>query len=122
MYFIYLFINKLVKYPKTFLYRIAHNLTIDYIRKNAPIHIMKEFFKHKKDPGPSVESIVEVRESSKELYHALGELKTSYREVIILRKIEEFSVRETAHILSWSESKVKSTFSRGMKALEKELN
>lgn len=120
--FKYISKNKHVQYPKTFLYRIAHNLTIDYIRKNAPIHIMKEFFKHKKDPGPSVESIVEVRESSKELYHALGELKTSYREVIILRKIEEFSVRETAHILSWSESKVKSTFSRGMKALEKELN
>src|SRR5690625_7953984 len=85
--FKYISKNKHVQYPKTFLYRIAHNLTIDYIRKNSSIHMMKEFFKHKKDPGPSVESIVEVRESSKELYHAMGVLKTSYRIFIILQII-----------------------------------
>ena len=118
----YISTKKEVTYPKTFLYRTAHNLTIDHIRKHAPIQMMKDFFTNKKDPGPSVESIIEVREASKELYTALLALKTSYRQVIILRKIEAFSIRETAHILNWSESKVKTTLFRGLQALENELD
>lgn len=113
--------NKQIDYPKTFLYQVAHHITIDYIRKQKPLQLMKDFFSFQKDPGPSVESIVEIRESSQELYDALAKLKSSYRRVIILRKIEEFSTRETGDILGWSESKVKSTLSRGMKALKKHL-
>ena len=117
----YLESNKQVDYPKTFLYRVAHNLTIDYIRKQKPLQLMKDFFSSQKDPKASVESIVEARESSKLLYHGLHSLKASYRQVIILRKIEELSTRETGHILGWSESKVKSTLARGMKSLQKHL-
>lgn len=117
----YLESNRQVDYPKTFLYRVAHNLTIDYIRKHKPLQFMKDFFSHQKDPKASVESIVESRESSKILYDGLNSLKSSYRQVIILRKIEELSTRETGHILGWSESKVKSTLSRGMKSLQKHL-
>lgn len=113
--------NKQVDYPKTFLYRIAHNLTIDYIRKHKPLLFVENFFSYQKDPGPSVESIVEIRESSQLLYDALDGLKRSYRRVIILRDIEGLSVRETADVLGWSESKVKSTLFRGKKALKKHL-
>src|SRR5690625_2458002 len=119
--YIYLENNKQVDYPKTFLYRVAHNLTVDYIRKHKPLQLMKDFFSYQKDPGASVESIVETREASQELYNGLASLKTSYQRVIILRKIEELSTRETGHILGWSESKVKSTLSRGMRALKKHL-
>lgn len=113
--------SRQVDYPKTFLYRVAHNLTVDYIRKQKPIQLVKDFFLHQKDPKPSVESIVETRESSQILYDGLNSLKFSYRQVIVLRKIEELSTRETGHILGWSESKVKSTLSRGMKSLQKYL-
>jgi len=41
--------------------------------------------------------------------------------VIILRKIKEFSIRETSEILNWSEGKVKTTLYRAIPALEKEL-
>lgn len=118
----YLLKDKEVTYPKTFLYRTAHNLTIDYIRKKSPIQMVTEFFTQQKAPGPSIESIVEIKETSRELYDALSAIKSTYRSAIILRKIDGFSVRETAQILDWSESKVKSTLSRGLKALEKELN
>lgn len=117
----YLENNRQVDYPKTFLYRVAHNLTVDYIRKQKPLQLMKDFFSYQKDPGASVESIIETRESSQILYRALSSLKPSYRRVIILRKIEELSTRETGHILGWSESKVKSTLSRGMRVLKKHL-
>ncbi|GIN72108.1 RNA polymerase subunit sigma [Bacillus sp. J14TS2] len=111
-----------ITYPKTFLYRIAHNLTVDHIRKNKPIQMIKDFFTTREDPGPSVEAMVEIKESSKELYDALSLLKANYRQVIILRKVEEFSVRETAEILNWSETKVKTTLSRGLQALANEIH
>lgn len=117
----YLEESRQVDYPKTFLYRVAYNLTVDYIRKHKPLQLMKDFFSYQKDPGASVESIVETRESSQVLYDALTALKFSYRRVIILRKIEELSTRETGQILGWSESKVKSTLSRAMKVLKKHL-
>ncbi|MUV38222.1 RNA polymerase sigma factor SigX [Lentibacillus sp. JNUCC-1] len=117
----YVMKGKEVTYPKTFLYRTAHNLTIDHIRKHKPIQMIKDFFSNREDPGPSVEKLVEIRESSQELFSALSRLKPNYRQVIILRRIEVFSVKETAEILDWSESKVKSTLFRGLQKLEEEL-
>lgn len=112
-------LNKEIEYPKTFLFRIAHNLAVDHIRKQSPIQMVKDLIL--KDSSPSTESILEIREESRELYDAIRALKPSYREVIILRKIEEFSIKETATILNWSEGKVKSTLFRATKALEKQL-
>lgn len=111
--------NKKIEYPKTFLFRIAHNLAIDHIRKIKPIEFVKELFV--KDSADSVSEIMEVKEESKLLYQAIQALKPNYRQVIILRKIEEFSIQDTATILNWSESKVKSTLYRAVRALEKDL-
>ncbi|WP_413306331.1 RNA polymerase sigma factor [Bacillus sp. 1P10SD] len=107
--------------PKTWLYSIAHNITIDFIRKRKPILLLKEAFLFKKDPNPLPEDRIQMKESAYELYRALGAIKDSYREVIILRKIKEFSIEETAEILGWSDSKVKSTLFRAIPVLEKQL-
>ncbi|WP_371473787.1 RNA polymerase sigma factor [Niallia circulans] len=106
---------------KTWLYRIAHNLTVDMIRKKKPVILLKEAFLFTKDKNPLPEEMLQIREQSLEIYKALSTLKSSYREIIILRKLKEFSIEETAGILGWSEAKVKSTLFRAMKALEKEL-
>ncbi|WP_342513431.1 RNA polymerase sigma factor [Sporosarcina sp. FSL K6-1522] len=113
--------DKDIKYPKTFLYKIAHNLTIDHLRKQAPIQLIKDFFWNYSSREPSTESIVEIQEDAKELYRALEKLKSTYRQVIILRQIEAFSTKETAHILGWSEGKVKTTLYRAMLKLEEQL-
>ena len=107
--------------PKTWLFRIAHNVTIDQIRKHKPITVIKDMFTNKKDKQPLPDELLEMRESSKELYLALAQLKSAYREVIILRKLKGFSIEETANILKWSESKVKSTLYRALPALEKQF-
>ncbi|MDG5787704.1 sigma-70 family RNA polymerase sigma factor [Evansella sp. AB-P1] len=109
--------------PKTWLFSVAHNVTVDYLRRNKPIVLFKDFFgSYSVDKNPLPEDIVEIKEESKELYDAISNLKYSYRKIIILRKMKEFSTREAGEILNWSESKVKSTLSRAMVALEKELN
>ncbi|CEG32498.1 RNA polymerase sigma factor [Peribacillus simplex] len=67
------------------------------------------------------EEMIRIKEESSELYKALGEIKDTYRKVIVLRKIKGFSIEDTAKILSWSESKVKSTLFRAIPALKKQL-
>lgn len=107
--------------PKTWLFNIAHNVTIDYIRKRKPINMIFEFFSTTRDSTPLPEEIIQIKETSLELYQALKSLKTSYREVILLRKVKGFTIQETSQILGWSESKVKMTLLRALAALEKQL-
>ncbi|MGE8207011.1 RNA polymerase sigma factor [Heyndrickxia sp. NPDC080065] len=106
---------------KTWLFSIAHNLTLDYLRKQKPIRLIKELFQPQIDKCQLPENIVQLKESSREIYNVLSTLKEAHREVIILRKIKGFSISETAEILNCSEGKVKSTLHRGMLALEKKL-
>lgn len=105
--------------PKTWLFRIAHNTTVDHLRKMKPIRLFQQVFQ--KEQSASSEDIVILKENSRELYEALNNLKVSYKQVIILRKIKGFSILETAHILDWSESKVKSTLFRAMQTLEEKM-
>ncbi|MCM3412691.1 RNA polymerase sigma factor [Metabacillus litoralis] len=106
---------------KTWLFSIAHNITVDFLRKRKPAMLLKEIFLMQKDYIPLPEEIFQLKEESYELYKAIGELKDTYRKVIILRKIKGFSIEDTAMILSWSESKVKSTLFRAIPALKKQL-
>src|SRR5699024_10754881 len=106
----YIICDKTISYPKTFIYRTAHNITVDYIRKNAPINIVKDFvFRNKKSREPLIESHVLYNEQYEKLYKEFLTLKKSYLQVITLRKMEELSIKETAAILNWSEGKVRKT-------------
>jgi RNA polymerase sigma-70 factor, ECF subfamily len=60
-------------------------------------------------------------EEAKLLYESINKLKLEYQEVLILRKIKEFSIKEVSEILGWKESKVKTTTSRAMLALKKRI-
>jgi RNA polymerase sigma-70 factor, ECF subfamily len=106
---------------KTWLFSIAHNLTVDFLRKQKPVMFFKEIFLLKKDNAPLPEEVIQIKEESYELYKAISELKDTYRKVIVLRKIKDFSIEDTAAILSWSESKVKSTLFRAIPELKKQL-
>ena len=61
------------------------------------------------------------KEATQELYLAIKKLKLAYQEVIILRYIHELSIEETAAILNWSTSKVKSKTFIAMKKLKAEM-
>lgn len=106
---------------KNWLYRIARTVTIDFMRKRKPIRYMFDSINGIPAKDPSPEKIVQLGEEEEQVYRALSQLKRSYREVIILRKIKELSVRETAEVLEWKETKVKTTLSRALKALKTQL-
>lgn len=107
--------------PKTWLFSIARNQTIDYIRRQKPLNLLKGLFHTKEETDNTPQDAMELREESEELYKALNKLKQPYREVIILRKLKGFNTKETSEVLNWSESKVKTTLHRAIPALEKQL-
>ncbi|WP_445509636.1 RNA polymerase sigma factor [Rossellomorea marisflavi] len=88
---------------KNWLYQISRNATIDFIRKKKPLHYVTEMFTGV--GGATPEDIVEAGEEERLVYDAMSRLKRSYREVILLRKIKGLSIRETADVLGWKESK-----------------
>lgn len=106
---------------KTWLFAIAANTTKDYLRKKNPLKYYLNLTLHEPDDQPIPEQLVTMNETNEQLYLALQQLKPSYREVILLRKLKDFSTKETAIILGWSESKVKMNLKRALKAMRLEL-
>ena len=106
---------------KTWLFAIASNITKDYFRKKNPLKYYLNLTLNEQDTQPIPEQLVTMSDTSEHLYSALQQLKPAYQQVIVLRKLKEFSTQETAIILSWSESKVKMTLKRALEALKLEL-
>lgn len=106
---------------KTWLFSIAHNVTTDYFRKKHPLQHYLGLTSAEVDWRPLPEQMMELHDQHEQLYRAIQQLKPTYRHVVILRKVKEFSTAETADILHWSESKVKMTLKRALVELKNEL-
>ncbi|ETI70790.1 RNA polymerase sigma factor [Neobacillus vireti] len=103
---------------KNFLFRAAHNTTMDFFRKESKIKKLVKALKKENGCHLSTEQIVEIKEDGRMILNALKRLKPTQREVFVLRKIKGFSIKETAEILDWTEAKVKTTLHRATKAIE----
>jgi RNA polymerase sigma-70 factor, ECF subfamily len=104
---------------KTWIFRIAYTTTMSYFRKKNPLTYFIDLNLLKDDTSP--EKIALLNSQQKQFYEALRELKSSYQQVIILRRIQGFSTKETSSILNWSEGKVKMSLSRALAAFKNEL-
>jgi len=107
--------------PKTWLISIARNLAIDEARRKKRQDWRKliKTFEYKTQNSPEEKQIN--NETKQQLHQAIAKLKQNYRDVIILRGIEELSVAETAAILKWPDKKVSLTFHRALKVLKKKV-
>lgn len=109
--------------PKTWLFSIARNLAIDEARKRKTkgrkiVELMNEK-KNDLHYNETPESIYQRNEMKKEIYLSINSLKRNYRDVVVLRGIQELSVMETAEVLNWSTDKVRTTYYRALNSLRK---
>lgn len=100
------------------LYRIAANLAADQYRgrrRVEQISLDAELPLPSREPGP--EAIVERRETTAQLAHAIAALSEDQRQVIIAKFVEEMNNSEVASWLGKSEGAVKSLQHRALGAL-----
>ena len=106
---------------KSYLFRIAHNLTIDVIRKRT-MHRKKEgeviqFSKILKLQSTPEEDLQE-KQRKQMLQKALSQLEEEDRELVLLRSTHGFSAKETAVILNLSPTQVDAKYAYARKKLK----
>jgi len=108
---------------KTWIISIAKRTAIDHYRKKKFISILPSILTDMRKSEDFIpEAEMDQNEDWAVLQKALLKLKPEYRNVVILRGLKEYSVKETAEILDWKESKVKVDYHRAIKLLKKYLN
>ncbi|MCM3690587.1 RNA polymerase sigma factor SigX [Neobacillus niacini] len=112
---------------KTWLIAIARNVAIDFFRKQKGlnqrmINKVEMIDLPIRDESPLPEEMVFQSEDKKLMYHCLEKCTLDQKSVIILRYIQELSILETAQVLGWKESKVKTTQHRAIKQLKVYMN
>ena len=111
---------------KTWLFAIAKNVAIDHFRKiSVRSKHSLDFFDWEKEqllaPQQSPEENALFNEQTRQLFEALEQCSGDQKMVIILRYIQQLSIQETAEVLRWTESKVKTTQHRAIQKLKKLL-
>ena len=108
---------------KYWLLSIARNTAIDHMRKKKLKSWLPDLMEkaNKEQENPTVDQIL-LREKWEEVQLALLKIKPHYRSLLILRGIQELSIKETAEVLGCTELKVRVDFHRAVKVLKKEMN
>ncbi len=114
----------------TWLVGIAHHKIIDYYRHmkverkyvNAPTDDDSGEIAQVTDGGKSVIEIVESAESDTELQNAMQDLPVDYRQVLLLKYIEEMSVSEICQVMNRSPKAIEGLLTRAKKALREKMD
>ncbi|MDM5297776.1 sigma-70 family RNA polymerase sigma factor [Bacillus pumilus] len=109
---------------KTWLYTIAyHTFVNDYRRKvKRPVADVEDFDQLEQQAFLTPEHYMEKQAELQRLWDNINRLKDSYRDVLILRDIQELSYEEVAEVLNWTLSKVKTTLHRSRLELKRMLH
>jgi RNA polymerase sigma-70 factor (ECF subfamily) len=113
----------------TWIYKIASNTAIDYLRKQSvtvsPLYMVsgddEEFELPIPAKGPSPERALERTERSAQIEEAISKLPPRYRELIVLRHVSEFSYDEIAEVTGLPLGTVKNRIFRAREAMRKHL-
>jgi RNA polymerase sigma-70 factor, ECF subfamily len=121
----YIQTNKIKEFKtlKALLYKVARNVVIDHYRKQSqrqeisldqgdePIDIA--------DAKIDLDREMEIADGFSSLEQKLFELKDEYREVLVLKYVDELSISEIAKILNKNQGNVRVLIYRAIKALKK---
>ena len=111
----------------TWLYAVARNLTIDYLRKKNPLSLdgLMEDEEHAPlepaDTRPMAWEVVQQHEQAERISAALVSIPAEYRETVVLRFQEGLALDEIATITGTKLGTVKSRLYRGLNMLMSQL-
>ena len=111
---------------KALFYRIARNLIIDYYRKKSiRLEVSLENNSSEilglKDKNSDISEKLEIKFDYKKIEVGLLELKDEYREIIVLRYVNELTIKEIAKVLDKKTGNVRVLVYRAVNALKKVL-
>jgi RNA polymerase sigma-70 factor (ECF subfamily) len=112
-------------YPKrfsTWFYTIARNLSTDFLKKKRAVvpDDFRALSESALGPAPAAaEETVASHEELERLAEAVDDLPLPYREVVVLRALQELSYREIAAIVGCPESTARSRMDYGLEYLRK---
>lgn len=101
------------------LYRIAHDRTVDWMRRRHMRYQVPLEYWQGSCEGP--EQVIDLQVDQEELRRMLDDLTNAQRQVILLRFMSDLSVQEVAERLGRSEGAVKALQYRGIQSLARLL-
>jgi len=109
---------------RAWLLKIVRNTCYTWLRKNRPYEVTERFEESDSDASvahSNPETLLLTRVNAELLHKALEDVSPEYREILILRELEEFSYKEIAHIIDAPLGTVMSRLSRARKELHDRL-
>jgi RNA polymerase sigma-70 factor (ECF subfamily) len=105
----------------SWLYRIARNQVIDHYRtRKSDIALDEELAEELTEAGGTSET-VEMRLRMEEVFRGVRTLRSDYQDVVLMRFVEDLSLKEIAEALDKSEGAIKLMQHRAMQELKKIL-
>jgi len=108
--------GKAIDNTRALLYRIAHHLIIDHVRKKKSISLdllLEEGFQ----PGKEEEQQIQTKIEFQRILSFIEKLPSKYRDILIMRYVDELSPKEIASIVHKSENVISVRINRGLKQL-----
>jgi len=106
---------------KPFLYQVARNNVIDHYRKKSSVENLSLDHKDSReleDEKQDVVKDIDLQRDYEEIIKGLQKLKDEYREVLIMRHVNELSISEIAESLNKTKGNVRVLIYRATKALK----
>jgi RNA polymerase sigma-70 factor (ECF subfamily) len=106
-----------VEIIRAFLYRVANNLVIDYVRKKKEQSLDRMREDQGFDPADeSKDRLIRLLEGG-EIIRVLNKLPSKYREVIQMKYLDDLDIKEIASALEETENNVSVRLHRGIQQL-----
>lgn len=114
----YIAVGKAVDHPRAFLYRSAANIFINEIRtdkRTVSLDTLLETGFEVVDDGKTQQQMIE----QQEVIERIHDLDDQYKDVLVMRYIEDLQVKEIAKILGQKENTISVWIKRGLEKLKK---
>jgi RNA polymerase sigma-70 factor, ECF subfamily len=106
---------------RAFLYQIARNLVVDHYREKGRIRTISTDDVLIVDSNPGVDEKAEISSDFAQVTMALSKVKEDYKDVVIMKYLDQLSVPEIAQVMGKSEGSVRVTIHRALNALKSEM-